>query len=101
MIEIRWILNTHLNRATNYGVKMLAKVEGHTQLSIPEFILKQVGSPDYLHIELDNGRIILTPPSSKTPDEIRDYLGEIGITEQDVEDAISWARGSETLQNRA
>lgn len=71
---------------------MLAKVESQTQLSLPAYILNQIGNPDYLHVSLENGRIILSPAEPKNSDEVRDYLEEIGITGQDVEDAIKWAR---------
>ena len=71
---------------------MLAKVTSPTQLTLPASILQDMGCPGYFSISLDNGRIILTPTEPKNADEVRDYLNELGIDEQDVADAIQWAR---------
>lgn len=71
---------------------MFAKMTSPTQLTIPASILQALGSPDCFTIDVDNGRLVLTPTDAKNAAEVRNYLEEIGITEQDVTDAIAWAR---------
>jgi len=51
-----------------------------------------MGFPGYFHISLDNGRIILTPKKPQNAEDVRDYLEEIGVNEQDAANAIQWAR---------
>ena len=50
----------------------------------------------YLNVDVDAGRIILTPVRIQKADAVRAKLEALGINEQDVNDAISWAR-QETL----
>ena len=62
------------------------------ELKLPPELLQQIENPDIMDISLENGRIVLTPHNPETPEEIRKYLKNIGITEQDVADATKWAR---------
>ena len=40
----------------------------------------------------DGGRIVLTPVRIQRADAVRARLADLGITEDDVADAIAWAR---------
>ncbi len=71
---------------------MLAKITSKNQLTIPKAVMQQMGRPQYVQISLENERIILTPVEVKPADAVRNKLAALGLTEQDVEDAISWAR---------
>lgn len=71
---------------------MLAKMTSKNQLTLPKSIVQSVGSVDYFEVEIDNGRIILTPVRIQKADAVRAKLEALGISEQDVADAITWAR---------
>jgi type II secretory ATPase GspE/PulE/Tfp pilus assembly ATPase PilB-like protein len=47
---------------------------------------------DYYDVACDNGRIVLTPIHSGAAASVRSRLAELGISEADVADAVSWAR---------
>jgi hypothetical protein len=80
-------------------IAMRAKLTPDKQIALPESVLDRVGSAEHFEITVEDGRIILTPiPAQKpdsadrTPDAIRQKLEQLGITEQDIEDAVTWAR---------
>ena len=52
-----------------------------------------MSSTEYVEVTFENGRIILTPMQVRPADAVREKLAALGITEQDVEDAITWSRG--------
>ena len=72
---------------------MLAKLTAKNQLTLPKAIITQVGTADYFKVEASDGRIVLTPVRPGQGDAVRAKLAEIGITEQDVADAVTFARG--------
>ena len=72
---------------------MLAKITTKNQLTLPKAVMQQIGKPEYVDVALENGRIILTPMQVQPADSIRRKLAALGITEQDVEDAVTWSRG--------
>lgn len=71
---------------------MLAKLTSKNQLTLPKAIMKQLPRPEYFSVELDAGRVILTPVCLRTADAVREKLQELGISEQDVAEAIAWSR---------
>ena len=71
---------------------MLAKRTAKNQVTLPKAIVQAVGDADYYDVSTENGRIILTPVRIQKADAIRTKLAELGITEDDVQDAIIWAR---------
>ena len=71
---------------------MLAKRTAKNQVTLPKAIVQTVGDADYYDVSTENGRIILTPVRIQKADAIRTKLAELGITEDDVQDAIIWAR---------
>ena len=70
---------------------MLAKITTKNQLTLPKAVMQQVGRTEYVEVTFENGRIILTPMQVRPADAVREKLAALGITEQDVEDAISWS----------
>jgi cysteinyl-tRNA synthetase len=72
---------------------MLAKITTKNQLTLPKAVVQQMGKPEYVDVALENGRVILTPVQVQPADAVRNRLAALGITEQDVEDAVSWGRG--------
>jgi bifunctional DNA-binding transcriptional regulator/antitoxin component of YhaV-PrlF toxin-antitoxin module len=70
---------------------MLAKMTSKNQITIPRRIAKLFPAV-YFDVKAEPDRIILTPVSTTTADQIREKLAEMGIDEQDVRDAVEWAR---------
>lgn len=71
---------------------MLAKLTSKNQFTLPRALMSQMPRPQYFAVELEAGRIILTPVNLRPADAARDKLREPGISEQDVADAIAWSR---------
>ena len=71
---------------------MLSKITSKNQLTIPKDIIKNFPSTEYFEIVAENGRMILTPVHINSADKARQKLAELGITEQDIQAAVSWAR---------
>ena len=71
---------------------MLAKRTAKNQVTLPKAIVQAVGDPNHYDVSTENGRIILTPVRIQKADAVRTKLAELGITEEDVQDAITWAR---------
>lgn len=71
---------------------MLAKMTSKNQLTLPKAIVKAVGNSDYFEVEVENGRVVLTPVKIQHADAVRHKLEALGIGEQDVADAVAWAR---------
>ena len=71
---------------------MLAKVTSKNQLTLPKAIIQQIGEVEYFDVQADEGRIVLTPMKIYPADKVRDKLHDLGITENDIADAIVFAR---------
>lgn len=70
---------------------MLAKMTSKNQITIPKEIAKQY-STVYFDVEIEENRIILTPVSTTSAEKVRKKLAELDISEQDVAEAVVWAR---------
>ncbi|MEI7457495.1 MAG: AbrB/MazE/SpoVT family DNA-binding domain-containing protein [Nitrosomonadales bacterium] len=75
---------------------MLAKLTSKNQLTLPKSIVMSLGKTDYYDVEVENGRIMLTPVRIQNADAVRAKLETLGINTQDLTDAIGWARESRT-----
>jgi hypothetical protein len=73
---------------------MLAKLTSKNQLTLPKAILDELPGVVYFEVEAEGGRITLTPVRISRVDVVRAKLAELGITEQDIEDAVKWARSA-------
>ena len=72
---------------------MLAKITSKNQLTLPKSVVNAVGKTDYFEVEVEKGRIVLTPVRIQKADAVRAKLEAcLGIDTQDVADAIAWAR---------
>ena len=74
---------------------MLVKLTAKNRLTLPRRALDALGmlaAPVYFRVEVDGGRIILTPARIGAADAVRGKLAELGIADADVADAIAWAR---------
>lgn len=71
---------------------MLAKMTSKNQLTLPKSITAAVGSAEYFDVETRNGQIVLTPVRIQRGDAVRAKLAELNLGEQDIADAVAWAR---------
>lgn len=71
---------------------MLAKRTSKNQVTLPKAIVQSTGEVDYYDITVQDDKIVLTPVRLHQADAVRAKLAELGITQDDVTDAIAWAR---------
>ena len=71
---------------------MLAKRTSKNQVTLPKAIVQTAGEADYYDVTVQDGKIVLTPVRLQHADAVRAKLEELGITQDDVGDAIAWAR---------
>ena len=75
---------------------MLAKMTAKNQLTLPKAVTKAVGDPRYYEVRAEGGRIVLTPVRIQRADAVREKLAELAISDQDIENAVAWARTSDS-----
>ncbi|WP_414527081.1 AbrB/MazE/SpoVT family DNA-binding domain-containing protein [Nodularia chucula] len=73
---------------------MLAKLTSKNQLTLPKSITREIGEAEYFEVKVQDGQIILTPVKIQRADAVRAKLADLGLSEQDVADAVAWARQS-------
>ncbi len=71
---------------------MLAKLTSKNQLTLPKAILETVEKSEYFDVAAEEGRIVLTPVRVARADQVRAKLRDLGIAEEEVTDAVAWAR---------
>lgn len=72
----------------------IAKLTSKNQLTLPKSITREIGETEYFEVTVEGNQIILTPVKIQRADAVRAKLAELGINEQDVADAVDWARQS-------
>ena len=70
---------------------MLAKLASDDQLTLPVQAVDALGHPSCFKVTVEGNRLVLTP-SPTSADSVREQLASQGIAEQDVTDAVQWAR---------
>ena len=63
------------------------------QLTLPDSIAADFPGVDCFALVSEGERIVLTPLQPTPIEEIHRHTANRGITEQDVADAVKWARG--------
>jgi antitoxin component of MazEF toxin-antitoxin module len=71
---------------------MSAKRTRKNQITLPKAIVQRVGEADYDDVTVQYVKIVLTPVRLQQADAARAKLEALGFTQDDVEDAIAWAR---------
>lgn len=79
---------------------MLAKMTSKNQLTLPKSVTAAVGPAEYFDVEARNGQIVLTPVRIQRGDAVRAKLVELGLQEQDIANAVAWARQTATKTSR-
>lgn len=70
---------------------MLAKLSPDNQLTLPAQAVDALGNPSHFDVAVEGDRLVLTP-SHANASRIRERLALQGIADQDVADAVQWAR---------
>lgn len=71
---------------------MIAKLTSKNQLTLPKRIVDQFADAKYFEVSTEYGRIILEPVNTTSIMAVREKLETLGIAEEDVADAVAWAR---------
>jgi len=71
---------------------MLAKKTAKNQLTLPKAVVANYPDVVYFDVRDEDGRIVLVPLRPSRADEVRGKLEALGITEEDVDAAVDWAR---------
>jgi hypothetical protein len=74
---------------------MLAKKTVKNQITLPKAVITRFKGVEYFDVTTDGTAIVLRPLQLSRADEVRNRLAELGIEEQDVAAALSWARKTE------
>jgi hypothetical protein len=74
---------------------MLAKKTTKNQITLPKSVITRFRGVEYFDVTTDGSTIVLRPLEVSRADEVRARLSELGIDEQDVTAAVSWARKAE------
>jgi len=73
---------------------LLAKLTTKNQLTLPKAVVTRFAGVEHFDVSTDGSVITLKPLRPSKADEVRQHLADLGITEQDITDAIAWARES-------
>ena len=71
---------------------MLAKLTSKNQITLPKSVTNAVGAVEYFEVQAKDGQIILTPVRIQRADSVRAKLADLDLAEQDIADAVAWAR---------
>lgn len=76
---------------------MLAKLTSKNQLTLPKGVIQEVGAAQYFEVVARDGQIILTPVRIQRANAVRTKLAALSLTDADIRDAVSWARGKRNI----
>jgi hypothetical protein len=75
---------------------MLAKKTSKNQITLPKEIVKAFPDTDYFDVSIRDHTIRLMPvkitPVGSSLDRVREKMKKLGLSEEDVGEAIRWAR---------
>lgn len=80
---------------------MLTKITAKNQVTLPKAVLTQCAPAEYYEVTAESGRIVLTPVHITRMDKVWDKLEALDMTEQDIADAVQWARSRDDGQTQA
>jgi hypothetical protein len=76
---------------------MLAKKTSKNQITLPKAIADAFPDTQYFDVSIQDGGIVLLPvkmqPVGATLEDVRKKMRKLGVREEDVGEAIQWARG--------
>jgi hypothetical protein len=74
---------------------MLAKKTTKNQITLPVAVVKRFPGVEYFDVRATEDSIVLTPLRVSRAEEVREKLQRFGITADDLQDAVHWAREGE------
>lgn len=72
--------------------RVVAKKTSKNRITLPKAVADRFAGIEYFDVSTDGKTILLRPVRQSHADEVRAKLAELGIDEQDVVDAVDWAR---------
>jgi bifunctional DNA-binding transcriptional regulator/antitoxin component of YhaV-PrlF toxin-antitoxin module len=80
---------------------MLAKITSKNQITIPKKIIEKIPNVKHFDIELKDGIIIMKPIKfyDTNLDQIRAKVKKLGLKENNVAEAIKWAKSKKSEQS--
>ena len=75
---------------------MLAKKTSKNQITLPKAVVRQLPDVQYFDISVREGEVVVRPAvvsaSGERVKAVRNKMRALGLSEKDVDDAITWAR---------
>lgn len=74
---------------------MLCKKTCKNQITLPKCLMEKFGDVEYFDVREERGNIVLRPVEMKprtSTAQIREKIASLGLKEEAIDDAISWAR---------
>ena len=76
---------------------MLCKRTYKNQVTLPKKVMEKFEGVEYFEARVQDGRIVLEPVkmtamSETSLEKAREKIASLGLTEKDIDDAVSWAR---------
>ena len=69
--------------------------QARTSLTLPKAIVARFNGCEYFEVSTDGSTIVLRPLEPNRAALVRDRLSKLGLSEQDVSDAVAWARNGQ------
>lgn len=73
---------------------MIAKKTSKNQLTLPKKVAERFPGVEYFDVRVDDGQITLVPVRPGQMEQVQARLEQLGLSDQDVRDAVAWARRS-------
>ncbi len=73
---------------------MVTRLVDKREVQLPDVVLRDFKNVEFFEITSDGVRIVLTPVSTSRADLLRQKLDQLDLSEQDIEDAVRWARNA-------
>jgi hypothetical protein len=71
---------------------MIAKKTSKNQLTLPKKVVERFPDVEYFDVRVDDAQITLVPVRPGQLQQVQARLEQLGISGQDVRDAVAWAR---------
>ena len=73
---------------------LIAKKTSKNQLTLPKKVIEHFPGVDYFDVRVESGRITLVPVRASELEQLQARMAKLGVSEQDVADAVAWTRRS-------
>lgn len=71
---------------------MIAKKTSKNQLTLPKKVVERFPGVEYFDVRVGEGKITLVPVREDRLSQVQTRMEQLGLSEQDVQDAVKWAR---------